>query len=361
VSVDLATSPDRRPAVDGSVMADGSTATVESKSLRPILFFREFGIALFWLALLATFASTADRFASWTNFTGILTASTVVALLALGQSIVILAGSIDLSIAPTAALTGVVCAQAIESGAPAALGVTAGLAAAALCGLVNGLLVDIAGLSPLIATLATLTAIAGVALLVTDGKPVFGIDELTGLGQGRTFGLQNPILIVAGIYLAAWVIMSQTRFGIRMLAFGGNAEAARRTGVRAHVYTIVPFVACSTVVGLAGLLILARLGTAQPVLGEALVFDAVTAVALAGVVLTGGRGNVLKVWIGAIVVATIANGLVLLKVSSYWTYITTGTLLALAVWSESALSAAIGRAGHDSSDVTSTQTAIADA
>ena len=143
----------------------------------------------------------------------------------------------------------------------------------------------------------------GIALLITDGRPIFDIDNLESIGRGRTLGLQHPVFVMLGVYAVVGLVMSQTKFGNRLLATGGNAEATR-PAVQAFAITLtrfMPFVCCSTIAGIAGLVVLARLGTAQPVLGETLVFDAITAVALAGVLLSGGRGNVFKILVGAIV------------------------------------------------------------
>jgi ribose transport system permease protein len=331
-------------------MGEAGLVTVSSVRRRPIalvLLLREFGIVFFWLLLVVVLSLTADKFATLTNLAGILTASSVVALLAAGEGLVIMAGSVDLSIAPVAALTGVVTAKLISGGVPTAVAVGIGLLAAAGCGAVNGLVVDRLKVTPLIATLGTLTLFFGIALLITDGRPIFDIDNLEGIGRGRTLGLQHPVFVMLGVYAVVGLVMGQTKFGNRLLATGGNAEAARRSGVRHHTYTFMPFVCCSTIAGIAGLVVLARLGTAQPVLGETLVFDAITAVALAGVLLSGGRGNVFKILVGAIVVATIANGLVLLHASNYWTYISTGVLLILAVWVDRVLSETIERARHE--------------
>lgn len=305
---------------------------------------REYGIIGFFVLLLLLFGITSSTFFSVSNLVGILTAASITALFALGEAIVVLVGALDLSIVAVAALAGVAAAMSIKAGAPGWVGIFVGLLVGAACGALNAVLVEFLRISALVATLAALTSLTGVALLVTGGNPIFGITAIAWLGQGQIGGIPTPVYIMVAMYLIVGLIMSQTVFGGRLLAVGGNAEAAQRAGIRRRVYVFIPFVLCSTIAGLAGIVVLGRLGTAEPNYADNTLFDAITAVALAGVLLTGGRGKVLKVLIGALIVATIANGLLLLAVSTFWTYVTTGALLALAVWADGAISRAIERA-----------------
>jgi ribose transport system permease protein len=307
-------------------------------------FSREYGIIGFFVLLLLFFGITSSTFFSLANLVGILTAASITALFALAETLVVLVGALDLSIVAVAALSGVGSAMLIKAGVPGWVGVLVGLLVGAACGALNAVLVEFLKISPLVATLATLTGLTGVALLVTGGNPIFGITAIAWLGQGLIGGIPIPVYLMIVMYLVVGLVMSQTVFGGRLLAVGGNAEAAQRAGVRKRVYVFAPFVLCSTIAGLAGIVVLGRLGTAEPNYADNTLFDAITAVALAGVLLTGGRGSVLKVLVGALIVATIANGLLLLGVSTFWTYVTTGTLLALAVWAEGAISRAIERA-----------------
>lgn len=316
----------------------------ESPAARWLLIARDFGIIGFWIVLLVFFGLTANRFASLANFLGILNATSVVALFAVAEGLVVMAGLLDLSIVATAALAGITTAYTVQTGQPLVLGLAAGTLTGVACGLLNGALVDRLRISSLVATLGTLTIFTGIALIVTDGRPIFGVTAVGVIGQGRLLGIPAPVVVMVAVFVICGIVMSQTRFGVRLLAVGGNAEAARRTGVQNRRYVVGSFVACGTISAIAGMVVLGRLGTAQASLGDTLLFDAVTAVALAGVLLTGGRGSILKVLVGALIVATIANGLVLLKVSSFWTYVTTGVLLVIAVWADAALSRAIERA-----------------
>jgi ribose transport system permease protein len=138
-------------------------------------------------------------------------------------------------------------------------------------------------------------------------------------------------------------VLSQTQWGVRLLAVGGNSEAARRCGIRCRGYLVTAFVLSGLFSALAGLVTFGMLGTAEPAVNNSVVFDAITAVALAGVLLSGGRGSVLKVLVGALIVATVANGLTLLNVPSYYTLITTGVLLVTALAIDGALSRALER------------------
>jgi len=314
-----------------------------SAPVRALQIGRDYGIGGFFFLLLLIFSLASPTFLSGPNLLGILTAASVVSLFALAEALVVIAGAIDLSVVPIAALVGVIVALSLNAGIPVWLAVLIGLGVGFLCGLLNASVIEFMNMSSLIATLATLTTLTGVVLLITNGKPIFGVTALAPLGQGRTLGVQNPILVMIATYALVGIVMSQTKFGNRLLAVGGNAEAARRAGVRRRFYVFAPFVACGVISAGAGIVVLGRLGSAQPTFANSILFDAITAVALAGVLLSGGRGSILKVLLGSLIVATIANGLVLLRVSSFWTYVTTGLLLAVAVWADGAVSRAIER------------------
>jgi ribose transport system permease protein len=252
-------------------------------------------------------------------------------------------GALDISIAPIAAIAGIVAATLLKAGTGPVVAAVGALAAGAGAGLLNGLLVDRLRVDPLITTLGTLSAFSGLALVVTSGEPIFGVAGLEFVGQSKVAGIQTPIVIMLVCYAVLGFALSQTQWGVRLLAVGGNSEAARRCGIRCRGYLVGAFVLSGLFSALAGLVTFGMLGTAEPAVNNSVVFDAITAVALAGVLLSGGRGSILKVLVGALIVATVANGLTLLNVPSYYTLITTGVLLVTALAIDGALSRALER------------------
>ncbi|MDQ7909027.1 ABC transporter permease [Phytohabitans sp. ZYX-F-186] len=308
-----------------------------------LLFARDRGIVVLWgLLILLMWALGGSSFASYDNAVLILNAAAVTAVFAAGIAIGALAGVLDLSIPGTAALAGVVCARQLVDGRGAVAGIAAGLAVGVLAGLVNGLLAE-RGLNPLVVTIGTLSVSSGLALVVTGGLPVSGFTDLEFLGTGRPLDIPAPVYVMLAVYATGWLCLTQTRLGLRLTAVGGNAEAARRCGVPSSRYRVIGFAGAGLCAALGGILTAATVAQADAVVSTGVLFDALTAVALGGVALSGGRGSLPRVLVGALVVATIANGLLIRDVPPYWTTVATGALLIAAIAADRALSVALTR------------------
>ena len=328
-----------------STAASASTAgspepAVEAVSLW-FLLARQYGILAFWLLICAGFAIASPVFLNTTNLVSIFEHSSIIAIFAAGEALVIVAAAIDLSIAPVAALAGIVAAKLLKADADASVALAAGLGVGLVAGWLNGFITVRMKVSPLIATLGTFSAFTGLGLIITGGYPIFGLNQLNWVGQEHVLGVQMPAWIMLGLFGLLTLVMGSTIWGVRLLAVGGNIEGARRAGVRVDRYLWGAFIVCGLCAALAGLVMFGTLSTAEPVVGDEVIFDAITAVALAGVLLTGGRGSLPKVLVGALILGTIENGLTLLDVPSYWQLLTTGVLLVGAVWLDGALSRAI--------------------
>ncbi len=307
------------------------------------LFARQYGIFIFWIAICVGFSLAADPFLTQDNLLSIFEHSAIIGILAAGEAVVIIAAGIDLTIAPVAAISGIVAAKVLKADAPPFMAICAGLGSGLLAGWMNGFIVVRMRIEPLIATLGTFSALTGLGLIITGGAPIFGLDGLRWLGSSELAGIATPTWIMLGLFGLLGLVMSSTFWGVRLQAVGGNIEAARRAGVRVNRYLWGAFVVCGLCAALAGLVIFGTLSTAEPTVSNSLIFDAITAVALAGVLLSGGRGSLPKVLIGALILGTIQNGLTLLNVPDYWQLVTTGVLLIAAVWIDGTLSRAIER------------------
>jgi ribose transport system permease protein len=210
-----------------------------------------------------------------------------------------------------------------------------GLVAGVAVGFINGLIV-IRGFNGLIVTIAMLTALSGVSLLLANNSNISQLTQLRFLGTQTYLGIPAPVFVAIGLYAALTAFLKLTRSGMRLLAVGGNAEAARRVGIDVGRYRVAGFAISGFCAAVGGIITAAYIATAVPGPSIGVVFSAMTAVALAGIPFTGGRGSLPRVALGAIVIATISAGLLLSKVSSNWSAIATGALLigglALNMW-----------------------------
>ena len=296
-----------------------------------LVFLRDRGIVVLWLLLLVFFSIIArPYFASVANGLLILSAASLTAIFAAGVAISAFSGALDLSVAGVAAFAGVVRARLITLGAPVWLALAAGLLIGVLAGLLNGLITQ-RGLNPLVVTIGTLSVLSGLAAVVSGGYTISGLKMLTFMGTARYFGIPVQVFIVAALYLIGWIFLTRTRHGIRLVAVGGNAEAVRRVGINSPRYQLLGFALCGLCSALGGLMTAALVTEASPEASPGSIFQALTAVALAGVSLGGGRGSLPKVLLGAIILATIGDGLTIAGVQPYWATVSTGVLMIAAL------------------------------
>ena len=299
--------------------------------VKALVFLRDRGIVILWLLLVVVFAFWAEPyFFTWTNARLIANAAALSALFAAAVAFGIMSGALDLSIPASAALAGVVAGKLLTNGSPASVAIIVALLSGAAVGLCNGLLIQ-RRLNPLVVTIATLTTVGGIANLISGGVAIRGLDQLDWAGNGRPFGIPSMVFIVIGLYLAAWLFLVNTRAGGRLQAVGGSSEAVRRIGLNADAYRILGFVLGSTCAALAGLGTVATTRQASPTASVNLLFAALTAVALSGMPLTGGRGSFPRVLVGTLIIATINSALIIRGIQPYWTTIITGVLLIFAL------------------------------
>jgi ribose transport system permease protein len=326
------------PLVPPSTRPDGDSATV-----RGLIFIRDRGIFVLFLALLVVFAVWAQPyFASIDNGILIANAAALTAVYAAGVAVGIFCGALDLSIPGVAALTSCACGLMITRGLPTALGIVTALALGGLIGLVNGL-ISLRGFNPIVVTIGTLSVLTGMASVVAGGYTISGLDELTFMGTQRYLGIPGPVWIVALLYLVVTVFVTRTRDGLRMMAAGGNPEAVRRSGIHSDRYRVVGFVISGFCAALGGLITTALVTEANPGVNPGIIFTALTAVALAGVSLGGGRGSLPRVLVGSVILATISNGLTIKGIQPYWGTAVTGLLLLGAITLEKWISMSVSR------------------
>ncbi len=278
---------------------------------------RDAGTLIGLLIIIVTFSFLSPVFLTLPNLLNILQQSSINALIALGMTLVIISGGIDLSVGPTAAMSAVFGASLMVAGIPLPLAVVLTLGVGAACGLFSGTLIAWAGLQPFIVTLGGLSLFRAIALIFTGGNPVFGIpSSFRDMINSSLFGIPTPIVIVAIIALILWTVMNKTPLGEYILAIGGNEEAARVAGVPVRQTKITVYVISGILASLASLILIGRLGAAEPTIGTLWELDAIAAAAIGGASLMGGKGSIFGTLIGVIILGALRNGLTLLNIQA---------------------------------------------
>jgi ribose transport system permease protein len=296
------------------------------------------------LIIVVLFFSVAnEHFLNFGNFVNILIATSVVGVMALGETFVIITGGIDLSVGTVMTLSSVMTAVAITSmGLPVPIGILVGILTGGAMGLLNGVLIARLKLPPFIATLGTLNIARGLSLVITQTRPIYFTNtpdlqngvmgNLFGISIEGDFGIPNIAIIMFVAVIVAAFILNRTVLGRYTFALGSNEEAVRLSGVTVHWWKMGVYTLGGLFAGLAGVLIGARVNSAQPALGFGYELDAISAVVIGGTSLAGGEGTILGTIIGAFIVRTLTNGLQIMSVPQEWQIVVTGVVVILAVY-----------------------------
>jgi ribose/xylose/arabinose/galactoside ABC-type transport system permease subunit len=281
--------------------------------------------------IMAVIGATAPNFLSGGNLYLVSRQISFVAIVAFGELFVILTGGIDLSVGSLMALAGLAAAWAMKAGVAPPLAVGGGLAVGLAMGAVNGALISYVKIAPFIVTLGMLSLASGLVLGLTKGWPVTEIPaSFLPIAQGSLLGLPVPVWIALGIALVAHVALTYTAFGRRTYAIGGNEQATFLSGVDVRRIKFALYMISAATASLAGIILVARFNSAQADTGKGWELDAIAAAVIGGTSLAGGSGSVLGVAIGACIMGVIKNGLVLMRVSSYWQTAIIGVIIVLA-------------------------------
>lgn len=253
---------------------------------------------------------------------------------AIGMTLVMLTGGIDISVGSMLAMAGVLCAKlSADVGLPLWIAVVITLLIGALFGLINGAAVTRLHIPALIAMLATQTILKGIAYLLTNAVPVKNLSATYKfLGQGYIFGvIPVPLIITVALYVLAWWYLDKTYLGRRVYLSGGNEEAARLSGINTKWTITGTYVFSGVFAAIAGVLMAARLGSGQPSVGSGFEMDVITATVLGGISVNGGKGKVVNVFVGACIMGVLANGMTMLNINQYLQWIINGLVLLFAV------------------------------
>jgi inositol transport system permease protein len=271
------------------------------------------------------------NFLSPTNLTNILKQNSVVAILAFGETMLIIAGLIDLSSGAVLALSGVLAIAVFKATNSLALSFFAGIGIGILCNVVSGALVSVYKTPPFIATLAVMTMSRGVVLLYTTGQSIYQIGNFVVFGQGVFFMIPFTVIFMALMLLVTWYILNNTRFGRSLYAIGGNEEAANASGIQVARAKFVCYLINGCLVGLAGVLFMSRNNAGLPNAAQGYEFEALTAAVIGGTSFSGGIGTAMGTLAGAFIVGILNNIMNLIGINSYVQQIVKGVIIALAV------------------------------
>ncbi|WP_264030838.1 ABC transporter permease [Cellulosimicrobium sp. SH8] len=290
------------------------------------------------VVIFAFFSIASPYFLDWANIKGILLATAVTGIMALGATFVIATGGIDLSVGTGMTLCAVMTGVFLTNlGLPLVVGVLGGIAAGALLGFVNGLNVSFLGIPPFIATLATMMVAQGLSLVISGTKPIY-FSDVAGFGQialGELIpGLPNAVLIFFAAAAVAGVLLSKSLIGRYALSIGSNEEATAISGIDVRRWKVVVYTVAGVFTGLAGVVMASRLNSAQPGLGLGYELEAIAAVVIGGTSLRGGKATILGTVIGALIMATLTNGLRIMSIPQEWQKVAVGIVILLAVYTD---------------------------
>lgn len=322
--------------IDAAQKPAASRSLVRSDAMQRILAFGAL------VVLIVVFSIASENFRSFSNITGILIATAVNGVLALGVTFVIITGGIDLSIGTVMTLSAVMTGVFITNWHfPVVIGVIGGLLTGMLAGFVNGVLIARLKIPPFIATLGMLNVAKGLSLVISQLKPIYFNDTpiFNTIAMGSIpgaiipgFDIPNAVLIMFGAAIIAALVLNKTILGRYTFALGSNEEATRLSGVNVNRWKIAVYAITGLFSGLAGVLIASRLNSAQPALGQGYELDAIAAAVIGGTSLSGGEGTMLGTIIGAFIISTLTNGLRILSVPQEWQTVVTGGIVILAVY-----------------------------
>lgn len=293
---------------------------------------RELGLLLGLIILCIAIALATPYFLKPLNIFNVLRQVSVYAIMAVGETLVLVAGGIDLSIGSIASMAGTVAAWTLGKGFNPWLAILCGILSGAIAGFVNGIVVTKIKINSFIATLGMLSIAQGVALLITGGLPLSFRGPFQFIGQGKVLeDIPVPVIIMfVTIFVAAFFI-KRSVFARKIYAVGGNERAAAVSGIRNDQVRIIVFMICGTLAALGGIIIGTNLAVADPVVAKDYNLDVITAVVIGGASLSGGEGSAWGALLGASIMGVLRNAFVMLHVSGYWQLVVMGAVVIIAV------------------------------
>ncbi len=291
----------------------------------------KYGIYLVLLAMLLANTLLSPVFFSARNFSNISRQISITTIIAFGQTMLIIAGMIDLAAGSVMALSGLLAVAIYKASGNLLLAMAAGIVIGVACNAISGVIATKLRVPPFIATLAMQTSARGAALLYTGGQNIYEIGDFTVFGQSAVLGLPTPVIFMIGVAALTWYLLNHTRFGRYLYAIGGNEEAARASGIQIDRIKMQAFVAAGALVGLSGVLYMSRVNAGLPNAGVGFEFDAMTAAVIGGTSFSGGVGTAMGTLAGAFIMGFLGNIMNLMGIGSYLQQMIKGGIIVLAV------------------------------
>lgn len=294
---------------------------------------KKYGILTVLIVLIVFFSIASPAFLTMNNIINIIRQVSMLAIVGVGFTFVLISQGIDLSVGSQISLVGVVTALLVKNaGCNIFLACLIGLGIGALVGLINGLIITKVTINPMIATLAMATILRGVSYISCGGMPVYNMpSSVKMIAQGYLWIIPIPVIIMFVIILFGSFTLNWTYFGRNIYAVGSNVEAARLSGLNTDGIRIVVYVLCGLLSAVAGIIMLARVNSGQPVAGNGFEMDVLTAIVLGGVSFAGGEGKISGAFTGVLIMGVLSNGLVLIGLGEYYQMLVKGSVLLLAV------------------------------
>lgn len=295
--------------------------------------FSKFGIYIVFLAFFVFLSIMNKAFLTSTNLINVLKQTSTVSVIAIGMTFALISGGLDLSAGSVIALSAVCSAMfGLPEGPPTIVPLLVAVSVGTLCGLINGLIIAVGKVPPFIATLGMSLSARGMALLVTNAKPIFGLSSsYVYLGSAKIGEIPVLVLVMLAVLAVATVILEKTKFGRHVYAVGGNERSAHISGINVNRVRISCYLIMGALTGLCGMLLAGRLQSGTPTMGTNYELDAIAGAVIGGVSSSGGVGKVYGAVIGSLLLTMIANGLDLLNVSAYYQQIVKGAIIVAAV------------------------------
>ncbi len=308
-------------------------------------YFGEYAAFIALLLLAVVLCCVSPEFRTASNFLNLMRQATFNGLIAFGMTCVILSDGIDLSVGSTFALSAIICAEMLIHGIAAPLAIIAALIIGTALGAFSGILVTKGRLQPFIATLITMTAYRGFAMIITDGKPIsklkasiesdFGAKLFETLGKGSLnlgfIKIPVPVIILLVSLAIFWFMLTKTTFGRKIYATGSNIKCANLVGVDTTKTKIIVYAISGFMSALAGLIMISRVDSAQSILGQGYELDAIAAVALGGTSMSGGRGKIMGTFAGVMIIAVLNNGMNIMGINTYYQSVVKALVILIAV------------------------------
>ncbi len=298
---------------------------------------QDMGALIALVLLVFVISIISPEFRTIDNFLSLMRQSSINGFIAFGMTCVILTDAIDLSVGSVLALSTALCAAFIKAGVPVGLAILLSLIIGTVLGSVSGVLVTKGRLQPFIATLITMTVYRGLTQIFMNGKPISGLGDsllLKFIGRGSVFGIPVPVILFVLIFILFTFVLEKTTFGLRIYSTGSNATSAKLAGVNTGRTKLAAYAISGCMAALSGMILLSRLSSAQPTLGDGFELDAIASVALGGTSMSGGRGRIWGTFVGVLIIAVLNNGLNILGVSSYYQSVVKGIVILVAVLSD---------------------------